>query len=114
MTRRRRDPHRQAWLTQAFRWPDEPWPCSDDADAVAGRRSDSQTQGYTPKLAADHPDYRDRVAVPVMAAVDSLPAEYRACVRDFDYVDVYRAWKRRWPVDRIRERAEAAGGRFVL
>lgn len=110
----RQEAARRAWLEQARRWPDEPWPCAEDVDDVANRRNDSQTSAYTAKLPADHPDYRDKVAVPTMNAVDSLPVEYRTCVWDFGYVDVYRAWLRRISPAMIRHRAGIAGGRFAL
>ena len=72
--------------------------------------------GYTQKdgLAPDHPDYKAKVAEPTMAAVDALPEPYRAIIHDFGYIDVYRAWLRKWSVARIRDHAERMGGRFVL
>lgn len=59
---------------------------------------------------ADHPDYAQRVAVPVMNAVDGLPPEYRAMVHEFGYVDVYRAWLHHVSPTEIRRRAEQTGG----
>ena len=105
---------RKAWLAQANRWPAEPWPCADDADDVATRRADSQTMGYTAHVPADDPRYRDAVAIPTMAAIDRMPAKYRAVLHQYGYVDVYRAWKRGWTVARIVERADRLGGRFEL
>ena len=111
---------RKAWLAQADRWPAEPWPCADGADGadgaddVATRRADSQTMGYTAHVPADDPRYRDAVAIPTMAAIDGMPAKYRAVLHQYGYVDVYRAWKRGWTVARIVERADRLGGRFEL
>ena len=78
------------------------------------RRNDSQTAGFTAKVPADHPDYAARVARPTMEAIDGLPKAYRACVARFDYIDVYRAWRRGWPVERIEQRAAQLGGVFRL
>jgi hypothetical protein len=80
-------------------------------------RSDSQvgvTAGFRAKMPADHPEYRERVAVPVMQAVDALPQAYRRLVHEYGYVDVYRAWKRGLPPEAIRAAAERAGGVFSL
>ena len=95
---------RLAWLAQAA------------ADEAPARRidGDAGTGAFHAKLSPDHPDYSDRVAKPVMEAVDGLPEAYRACVHEFGYVDVYRAWKRGISPARIRQMAEANGGRFVL
>lgn len=110
----RQEAARKAWLAQAALWPAEPWPCAEGADAVATRRNDSITSGYTPKLPADDPRYKAAVAEPTMAAIDAMPEAYREMVHAYGYVDVYRAWKRGWPVARIVERAERNGGVFVL
>ena len=76
--------------------------------------SDSTTQAFVSKVTADDPTYRERVAIPTMRAIDAMPARFRLCVHEFGYVDVYRAWKRGWTPQRIRESAAANGGRFVL
>ena len=103
---------KRAWLAQA--------------DAIAGGApvdrfaadgrplADSLNRSHQPKLPADHPDYGEKVAAPVMEAVDALPKAYRDCVAEYDFVDVYRAWKRGVSPERIRQMAEANGGRFVL
>lgn len=73
--------------------------------------------GFTQKdgLSPDHPDYKAKVAEPTMEAVDSMPAEWRLqAVANYGYVDVYRAWKRNWPLSRVKDQAERMGGRFVL
>lgn len=75
-------------------------------------QADSTTQNYTANAAADDAAYRDRVAVPTMKAVDGMPAPYRALVHEYGYVDVYRAWKRGWSVERIKSRV--VGGVFTL
>lgn len=80
-------------------------------------RNDSQTgltAGFRPKLAADDPLYRERVAVPTMEAIDAMPQAYRLLVHEFGYVDVYRAWRRGWSVKYIRMLADDAGGVFVM
>lgn len=78
------------------------------------RATDSNTIGFAAKESADDPLYRDRVAVPVMTAVDGMPKEYRELVHEFGYVDVYRAWRRGMQPSIIRQRAAANGGRFEL
>lgn len=74
--------------------------------------ADSATQNYTASAPADDPSYRDRVAIPTMQAVDAMPKAYRELVHEFGYVDVYRAWKRKWSPETIRMRAN--GGIFAL
>ena len=54
------------------------------------------------------------IYIPTMQAIDAMPLEYRRLVWDFDYVNVYRAWRRGWAPEKIRAHAEAAGGVFVL
>lgn len=76
------------------------------------RSADSNITGFKTKAEPGDPDYPDRVAKPVMSAVDGMPAEFRACVHEYGYVDVFRAWRRGWTVDQIR--AAARDGRFVL
>jgi hypothetical protein len=68
-------------------------------------RSNSNTAGHVAKADPDSVEYRDRVAVPVMQAVDAMPVAYRALVDELGYVDVYRAWRRGLSVAAIRERA---------
>lgn len=66
------------------------------------------------KFPADHPLYRERVAVPTMEAIDAMPRAYRLLVHEFGYVDIYRAWMRGYSVEVIRERARLNGGVFVM
>lgn len=75
-------------------------------------RTNTHAPGFAPKASPDSADYREKVAVPVMAAVDAMPAEYRALVNDYGYIEVYRAWRRRTPPDEIIRRATA--GAFAL
>ena len=110
----RQEAARKAWLAQAMAWPEGPWPCAEGADELANRRNDSATVAYTQKLPADDPRYKAVVAEPTMAAIDAMPAQYRALIHRFGYVDVYRAWKRGWRTDRIEMMAERAGGVFAL
>lgn len=65
-------------------------------------RSNSNVDGFTAKADPDSPEYRDRVAVPVMRAIDEMPADYRALVNEFGYVEVYRQWRRGASAHRIR------------
>lgn len=39
--------------------------------------------------------YRDRMATPIMEAIDAMPSAYRALVNDIGYIEVYRAWRAR-------------------
>lgn len=78
------------------------------------RANDSQREGFTPKVGPGSPEYKTRVAEPTMQAIDAMPLAYRILVKEFDYVDVYRAWKRNISPDQIRARAIAQGGRFSL
>jgi hypothetical protein len=82
--------------------------------ALRLRASDSASGHYTAKVPADHPHYKPRVAEPTMAAIDALPAEWRQMIYSAGYVDVYRAFRRNWPLARVREQAERHGGLFVL
>lgn len=63
-------------------------------------------------VAKDVPEsdlYAERTAAPVMEAIDAMPAEYRALVNEFGYIDVYRAWRRGMSPAHIRSYAEATG-----
>lgn len=60
----------------------------------------------------DSPQYRDKVAVPVMNAIDSLPLEYRRLIDDLGYVDIYRAWRAGASAQAIAAFAKANGGAF--
>ncbi len=79
------------------------------------RYADSQTAVFEPRAAPDDPQgYKAKVAEPTMAAIDAMPRAWRDLVHEFGYVDVYRAWKRNWTPERIRAKATASGGVFVL
>ena len=78
------------------------------------RPTDSAASGFKARVPADDPRYKATVAVPVMNAVDSMPAIYRQCVHEYGYIDVYRAWRMKWTPDRIKKRAEECGGVFTL
>jgi hypothetical protein len=85
----------------------------DDVEAVMLARNNSEIPGYTAKRAEiASPEYRKRVAAPVMNAVDAMPAVYRELVNEFGYVDVYRAWRKGWTPKEIRGRVR--NGRFAL
>jgi hypothetical protein len=75
--------------------------------------NNSEVAGFTAK-AADlaSPQYTERVAAPVMQAVDAMPKPFRELVNYYGYVDVYRAWRKGWSPDRIR--AAAVNGAFRL
>jgi hypothetical protein len=77
--------------------------------------SNSNTAGFTAKRAElASPEYAERVAAPVMQAIDRLPPDYRDLVNEYGYVDVYRAWRADWQPAQIRCAAERNGGLFVL
>ena len=50
------------------------------------------------------PEYAERVAKPIMAAIDAMPAEFRALANEFGYIEVYRAWKAGRTLQQIREK----------
>lgn len=75
-------------------------------------RSNSDVADYRAKAPPDSLQYRARVAIPVMSAVDDMPAQFRALVQEFGYVDVYRAWRKGWTPARIK--AHACDGFFRL
>ena len=77
-------------------------------------RNNSAIPGFHQRGSADSETYREGTAVPTMQAVDALPAPVRAAVNEHGYVDVWRAWRRGWPVERIRAVAQARGGLFVM
>lgn len=75
--------------------------------------NNSEVPGFKAKRAdLGSEEYSQRVASPVMDAVDRMPFAYRQLVHDLGYVDVYRAWKRGWTPSQIRSRA--ADGTFHL
>ena len=75
--------------------------------------NNSNTEAFTQK-AADiaSPEYTERVAGPVMQAIDTMPREYRALVNEYGYVDVYRAWRKGMTPTAIK--AHAKDGTFHL
>ena len=100
---------RLAWLAQAAA--DAPV----DRFTADGRPlTDGNTARFQPKVTADSPDYAEKVAKPVMDAVDAMPEDILHACHEYGYPDVYRAWRRGFSAARIREMAEANGGRFVL
>jgi hypothetical protein len=106
--KRRNREARKAWLAQA-----EAYAGRDTAsDPALGR--DGTAGDFSAKVAGDDPRYKTMVAEPVMAAVDAMPPEWWPVVWAHGYVDVYRAWRRRWPIERVRRMAEQRGGLFVL
>ncbi len=68
--------------------------------------NNSNTTEFTAK-AVDiaSPEYTERVAAPVMRAIDTMPKVYRELVNEFGYVDVYRAWRKGLSPNAIRSRA---------
>jgi hypothetical protein len=68
--------------------------------------NNSEVPGFTAKRAELGSEaYSERVASPVMDAVDHMPKAYRELVNEFGYVDVYRAWKRGLTPAMIRDRS---------
>lgn len=78
------------------------------------RAGDSETAEFKPKAGPGSEDYREKVAIPTMQAINAMPVAYRLLVKEYDYVDVYRAYMRRMSPEAIKRRAESNGGRFVL
>lgn len=76
------------------------------------RANDTQVTGFRPKAEPGTDAYKRAVAEPTMAAIDGMPAAFRECVRDFDYINVYRAWRRGWTPQAIRQSAAKNGGKF--
>lgn len=116
MTRRKpRKSHneaiRKAWLQQAVRWPDEPWPAYDD---TPNHVANSNRPGHQQRTPPHAEGYAENVARPAMEAVDGLPKPYRDACNAYGFVDVYRAWLRRIPPDKIAAKAERLGGVYVL
>lgn len=72
--------------------------------------SNSEIPGFTAKEAEiASPEYIQRVARPVMDAIDRMPRAYREVVNEFGYVDVYRAWKRGISPSEIAQRSRDGG-----
>lgn len=75
--------------------------------------NNSTIPGFAPKASdLGSPEYAERVAVPIMNAVDSLPRVYRELVQEFGYIDIYRAWRRGIAPDGIRQSVK--DGTFAL
>lgn len=77
-------------------------------------RVNSWNGTHAPRAFAGTAEFKPKVSEPVMNAVDAMPKAYRDLVNEFDYVDVYRAWRRGMSTERIRAIALANGGRFEL
>lgn len=75
---------------------------------------ESETAGYRAKAQPGTEGYKAMVAEPMMKAIDSMPKEWRMLVHAFDYVDVYRAWRRGIPQASVVRIAHQMGGRFQL
>jgi hypothetical protein len=76
------------------------------ATVISRRHSDSANGQFTAKAEPGTDAYRDRVAVPVMKAVDGLPEEWRALVHEFGYVEVYVAYVNGWTPEMVRNAAK--------
>lgn len=48
--------------------------------------------------------YREKMAVPIMEAIDAMPEAYRALVNEIGYVEGYRAWRSKAPPREIAAR----------
>lgn len=69
--------------------------------------NNSTVPGFTAKAAdLGSDEYTQRVAAPVMNAVDTMPRAYRELVNEDGYVDVYRAWRRGLSPQAIRQQAK--------
>ena len=111
MNHSRSEAARKSWLRQAMAWPGAPWPAGDE---TPNHCANSNRPGHEQRVPAFDAAYATNVARPAMEAKDALPAPYRAAVDAYGFVDVYRAYLRRVPVERIVAHAEANGGWFVL
>lgn len=69
-------------------------------------RNDTQTAGFKPNAEPGTPEYKAAVAEPTMGAIDQMPRHFRELVYRFGYIDVYRAWRAGWNVDKILEHAK--------
>lgn len=76
-------------------------------------RSNSAIPGFEAKAEPHSPTYK-RVAEITMQAIEAMPPEFQALVQEFGYVDVYRAWRRRWTPEQIRDAARHNDGFFKL
>lgn len=56
--------------------------------------ADSNTRTHVAKAEPGSPEYKAKVAEPVMNAVDAMPLVYKRLVYEWGYVPVYRAWRR--------------------
>lgn len=65
--------------------------------------SDTQREGFRAKADPTEPSYKAKVAEPIMAAIDAMPPAFRVLVHDFDYIDVYLAWKHGMSARAIRD-----------
>ncbi len=76
--------------------------------------SNNATKGFTPKGGAQSGDerYKTDVAEPIMRAIDDMPRPFRDLIKRFGYIDIYRAWRAGWTVERIN--AKAVGDWFEL
>lgn len=69
--------------------------------------NNSAVPGFMAKAAdLGSDEYTERVAAPVMNAVDAMPKAYRELVNEYGYVDVYRAWRKGLTASTIRQRAK--------
>lgn len=64
------------------------------------------------RVRTDHDEYQRDVALPIETAIDNMPRGWRALVHEFDYVNVYLAWRRGLSPETVRQRAKANGGVF--
>lgn len=78
------------------------------------RQSDHANAGRThvAKAQPGSPEYKAKTAEPTMGAIDSMPENFRRLVHEFDYIDIYRAWKRGWSEAKIR--AHVANNTFTF
>lgn len=67
------------------------------------------TQVFTAIAEPGDEAYSEKVARPVMNAVDAMPPEFRALVHEYGYVEVYRRWNRGLSVAEIKYLAENGG-----
>lgn len=76
-------------------------------------RSNSAIPGFVCQAEPLTDKYK-RMAEITMQAVEDMPAEWQELVQEFGYIDVYRAWRKRWSPEDVRAKAARNGGFFQL
>lgn len=67
-------------------------------------KHDSATDTHKAKAEPGYPEFKAKVAEPVMKAVDSMPPEWRHLVHEFGYVETYLLWRKRMTIGEAKLR----------